>query len=676
MSGLLSAVLLGLAGLVGLIGSWRQRAARGSRWLLLALLLQAALIAVLWRLFYPPSVELPTATLLVLTADHGLDGATPLAQDEALQSLPADVRAEIAHAGRVIALPEAGALPAALVSPGTTVPDLATALRQTPAARLIVLGQGLPARDRDLARTLPLRHLPAAPARGIVELRLPPQPRPGAWWSLHGRVQPVSQGWQLRLFDPAGAEQARLEPAADGRFELTARAPIVGRHLYRLELLDGPEQVIERISVPIEIESAPPLRLALHTAAPNPESKYLRRWALDAGLALDSRQPLRPGLTLSSGAASTTPRNRAEDWAQTDLLIIEDRVWRSWRPTERAAARAAVEAGMGLLLRLTEAPDTTTTALYAELGFRVGSADLPLSVQLPPRPGGGGCRPVEPSSSAALTADTDQPAGCAAAAMIELTRRPLEVSAAQSTPLLRNADGNPLGLWRPLAAGRVGLLWLSDSYRLALANEPAEHADHWSNWVGTLARAQGLAVLAIDALPAQLWVDERATLCGPWRSVLDPTGKVTSLLPDPQAANCSGWWPTQVGWHRLTRPADSTATSSATASTGPGTLTTNPEPGASTDTDLAERWVYVRGSDDGVALYRQQTQDWMSAHRSVEPIDKSNPQAVDAGEPASSTIRTQELLPTSSRWFWWSSFWLLASALWWLERPRAGQRSK
>jgi hypothetical protein len=627
------------------------------------LLLQAAMLAVVWRLLYPPTSP-PPQSLLVLSADHELGGSTPRALDEALQSLPPAQRAELAQAGRVIALPEAGVLPASLEGIATPAPDLAAALRSTPAARLIVLGAGLPARDRDVARELPLLHLPAAPAQGIVEIHSPTQAQPGAWWSLHGLVQPPSEGWQLRLSDPAGAELARLAPAADGRFELSARTPISGRHLYRLELRDGNEQVLEAISVPIRIDAPPALRLALYTAAPNPESKYLRRWALDAGLALDSRQALRPGMALTSGAA-TSARNSAADWAQTDLLIIEDRVWRNWRANERAAVRAAVEAGMGLLLRLTETPDANASALFAELGFSVASAELPLSVRLPSRPGSGSCDPASPPTTDTAPAGngpgsaSTEPAGCAGAATLTLNRRPVTVSAAQATALLQAADGSPLGLWRPIADGRVGLLWLSDSYRLALASEAADHADRWSAWVATLARARGAAAEPMAAVPPLLWAGERASLCGAWRSVVDPSGAATPLLPDPQADHCRGWWPRIAGWHRLTGAIDAPASASSPAGTDP------------------DRWVYVRAADDGRALRWQQTQDWMTAHSAPGQMGADGiPQAIDGNDRASDASLSLAALPTSSRWFWWSLFWLLVSALWWIERPSAAQRRK
>lgn len=644
MTGPATLALLILAGLVGLIGSWRQRRLRGNGWLLGVLLLQFAIGAVLWQLLHPPLRPEPARPLVVLTANH--DGLLPVeGLDDAELRPPLQLAAgEAGPPWRIVALPEALPIAAGVAADVERVPDLASALRAAPASRLIVFGDGLPARDRGATSTLPLHHRSAPAPSGIVELDPPPQVQPGAYWRVRGRIaQSDAERWQLRLLDPASVEQARVHANADGRFELVARTAVEGRHLYRVELLDASGAAQQALALPLHVQTPPPLRLVLHAAAVNPENKYLRRWAVDAGLAIDSRLTLRPGLALGSAAAG--PGANLADWASVDLLIIEDRVWRSWRDADRLAVRLAVDEGMGLLLRLTEAPTAQSSALYNALGFGVLAADLTQTVRLPPRNG------LSPGCLSVIEDEESAAQDCGPAGDIELSRRPVEVQADQAAPLLSSAAGEPLGLWRASGLGRIGLLWLSDSYKLALANDPTDYADRWSGWVATLARAGQAASSSnpsADALPTQAWLGERSILCGPWTEVIDADGGRSELLADASAESCRGFWPRVAGWHRLVI----------------GPLAASTDIAGQSGAAVAEgssHWIHVRDPADAVSLHRQQTRDWMHAQTSSIALD-----------PAQAELRSNTLVP-GPRWPWWLAFWILASALWWLERPARSQ---
>ncbi|MNV11996.1 hypothetical protein D3C71_1025830 [compost metagenome] len=166
------------------------------------------------------------------------------------------------------------------------------------------------------------------------------------------------------------------------------------------------------------------------------------------------------------------------------------------------------------------------------------------------------------------------------------------------------------------------MLPISDSYTLVLAGHAAHHAEVWNRVLATLARP--LPASPLSQLPAWGWADERNTLCGlpPGAQAVAPDGTRTALLPDPQANNCSGWWPTQSGWHTLTA-GDANAT----------LLLLNPS--------------------DARALHAQQTRE--ATHALRGDAHQNNAHSIPVPGP---------------RWPWLLAFVLAAALLWWLERRR------
>ena len=573
-----------------LVGGWRAwRARRGARWLGFVLLLQLGVSLVLWQLLRAPAPAPAATALIVLTANHGLPTDDPQALTRALAEYPS--AAAYAEAS-VSALPEAGSLPLGEGRTLQAVPDLATALRLWPARRLLIIGDGLQPRDLPAIRSLALDWQPPGQLEGVTDLQLPPPTPVAQDWVLRGQLSLPQVAandhslWQLRLLDPAGTSVDQVPLSADGRFELRARTPVAGRHDYRLQWRDAAQAVGGELVVPVQIVQPSPLRLAIQAGAPSPELKFLRRWAMDAGLLQQSQIAMRPNLRLRGGEAINGAA--AEDWQQTDLLIIDDRTWRDWPESRRASARSAVAAGIGLLLRQTGTLDRIAGERLAELGFQAETAEISRQLRLA-SPARQDCD--APSSEGKDAADPVASGRCLGLGQLDLQRRPLRVQADPSVPLLQASDGEPLGLWHPLGQGRVGMLWLSDSHRIALMLGPAEHATLWAGLAGTLARAQGTVQNDPRSLePA--WVGQRLTVCGGWGQVRDPTGDTTDLLASTDRPDCAGWWPRRAGWHALLPELDSTQ---------------------------AERWRYVRAAEDAPSLWRASIQRQMAAQVATAP---------------------------------------------------------
>ncbi|MFC4819762.1 carboxypeptidase regulatory-like domain-containing protein [Dokdonella ginsengisoli] len=491
---LIAAVVIALAALAGIVRSRRAPRRRLAR-----IGLQILAAAALYACLFPPHTREDFAAdeLVVLT---------PGATAAQLAALPL--------AAKAVALPGVAADAAV-----ERVPDLGTALRRhAQAQRLRIVGGGLPQRDRDAARGRVVEFDAAPLPGGVVELDAPVSVPVGGVFRVDGRVDGVPDA-RVELRDPSGAVVAAQAPDAQGRFSLQAVAKGEGVARFALNVLGADGARVDSLAVPLAARAGAPLKILLLAGAPDPELKYLRRWAADAGLALDSRLALSDGVALTEGA----PALDAQALQSVDLAVLDERSWAALDAQGRQVLIDAVRGGLGLLLRVTGPIAEPVAAQWAELGYRV--------------------TPSEPGAAVRL----DRMLGLGDAAPA-LARRALTVDAPDAAPLLRADDGSPLAWSRNLGRGRVALWLLADSYRLGLAGAASAFGTLWSEATATVARARGETP---PSLPGEARVDERATFCAvaPDAAVETETGARSELLVD--AGGCAAYWPEAPGWHVL-----------------------------------------------------------------------------------------------------------------------------
>lgn len=511
MSATYSALLILLITAVASARWLRARTLVGPRKQSGVLLLQAVSALLLFLGLHPPPTTQPSGALWVLTA-----GATAVP----LPTASTDQR---------VALPEAQADPSI-----ERAADLATALRAHPGASAIhVLGAGLPLRDQDAARGLRVEFVPTAAASGVIELHAPASAVSGARWTVTGRVN-VGAGATVELRDPAGTVVARDAVGASGTFTVQTEARTPGRALFVLRVLDAAQSVVDVLELPLWTRAGAQLKVLLWSGAPSAETKYLRRWAADAGIALTTQIGLSPGVQLRS----TSIRIDATSLEAFDLLILDERAWSELSPAARSVLMQAVRGGLGLLLRITAPLSVAQTQALAAVGFAVDAAPITRSAQLGRR--------TSAESAFDRAASTEATHG---APMV--SRRPIRVHSVDAAVLVNDAAGDALSVWRAMGQGRFALSWFNDSFALALDGHGDDYGDLWSKTVTTLARARGEREWTGPS--AWVRVGERQSLCGlpPDASVLDPDGQRVSLVRDPIADGCAAWWPSLPGWHLL-----------------------------------------------------------------------------------------------------------------------------
>lgn len=470
---------------------------RGPLWRFVVLIgLQVVCGALLYLTLFPPALATPPGRLIVATR-----GAP------ATLSLRGDT---------LVSLPEAGPIPGAV-----RAPDLATALRLYPQiGHLRIVGEGLPPRDQNpLDR--PAEFSPLPPPKGFVELNLPGPLAPGGRFAVSGRIGDQPAG-ALELLDPAGVVVAQARVTAGGRFNLSAAARGAGAALFELRLSDTSGRPIERLEIPVEVRAPSRPRVVVLAGAPTAETKYLRRWAQDADIDLSVEIDVGGGILLGDPPTALT----RETLATVDLVVVDDRRWETLSPGARAALGAAVENGLGLLLRPTGLLSAPTRRDWAALG--IGLSDNP------------GLRGFQPGGSTA-------PAG------LQLHRYEQLQLARDLAPILKADDGALLAAWRPRGQGRVGVWAVADSYALTLAGGSSRHGELWSALFSTLARPAENAGPRLKDIARP---GERAILCAVSGNIRvnDPAGVESRPQRDPATGPeaCAAYWPQRVGWHRIT----------------------------------------------------------------------------------------------------------------------------
>ncbi|UNK47899.1 carboxypeptidase regulatory-like domain-containing protein [Lysobacter sp. S4-A87] len=605
---LLVAALLAITAVVAsarlLRRQWRAQPAQRSRgWrIVLLLLAQPVCATLLYFALVPPSLPGEAGTLVVATA-----GATT----------------EQLGAGRggeaFVALPEAPPL-----GDVERAPDLATALRQHPGTqRVRIVGAGLEARDRDAARGLALEFSALPLPRGLVELQAPRLVVAGADFVVGGRANDLPGG-SAELIDPGRRRVDRIALPADGRFTLTASPRVAGTAGYIIRLRDARQAIVEDVDLPLQAAAATPPRVLLMAGAPGPEVEYLRRWARDAGLTLQTQVSVGGGMQLGDAPVAIN----APNLGRFDLVILDERAWSALGDSQRAALNDAINTGLGVLLRVTATPSPAERRRLQALGFAVagGSDSATVKLATPARDEDATRARIGPG-----TPDAPRLHDAALPDLPALTRRDLRIQPSDAVPLLRDDAGGWLAAWRAQGRGRVALWTLTDSYRLVLAGRDDLHGEMWSSALATIGRAQARSELEIEGEPRQ---HGRIALCalGAGANVRTPSGDTVALLRDPSTGsrNCAAFWPRHSGWHQLRSGEQSLS-------------------------------FFVRAPAAAPGLRAGEMRDATARLAAGSAVNVAAAVSVP-GHPG-------------ERWPWWLAWLLASAATWWQERSRFGRRA-
>lgn len=492
---------------------WRRAAPASPLWRLALLMgLQPVWAALLFLGLFPPGLPGAGGVLTILTANAPRTAA----------------------GGLMIALPEAS------VAGVERAPDLGTALRLYPDTRRIkVLGDGLTARDRDAAGGRAVDFTPVAARPGLISLTPPARVAPGMRFQAGGQVAGLPEA-VVELIDPAGRVTDTRTADADGRFIVWGTARAAGLVTFTLRIRNHAGKVVEQADLPVRVEADAAPRLLILAGAPGPEVKYLRRWATDAGFSVNTQMSAGGGIQLGDPAIVLN----GATLRQFDIAVIDDRSW-AGLGGGRDTVLAAVRDGMGLVLRTGGPLDGGGRASWRSLGFSLTGPDALSPVALPPVAD----QAIARTRSGIGSADTPADADMGEAVIPELSRLAATPGGGDTVPLIRDAGGATLSVWRAIGLGRAAVFTGVDSYGLTLTGHAALYGDWWSGMLSAVARP----VAGAPVITGPAWVGDRVSLCnlsGQPR-VERPDGALTTLIVDPAASGCAGYWPAASGWHGL-----------------------------------------------------------------------------------------------------------------------------
>lgn len=573
-------VLLALAVAFGsirlLVSLWRSgKSLRPKIWRVFAiLLLQFVSAVLLYFTLFPPPTYTSAERLVILTAN---------ADDFDKNSQ-----------GRVLALPEAKASVEI-----EAVPDLATALRRYPGVNHVqIIGAGLGPRDQDAARGVSIGFTPTALPKALVELSLPQNVSSGARWSVQGKVNNIKNA-RIELVDPGNVVVANVLVDKDGHFVLSETARTSGLAMYQLRIQDERKNPLETVRLPLNIVQDKPLKVLSLSGGPNPELKYLRRWAVDAGVELQSQINLSPGVQMSNAAISIT----AASLREVDVLLLDERAWSTMSRGSKQTVIEALRGGMGVLLRITGPLNPNDRSELRSLGFSVNDANIVQGVKL----NLDGEKKTQPT----------------------LNRRPIRVNSSDAVTVLQDDANNPLALWRAEGRGRIGVIWLTDSYQLVLSGKADAHGQIWRDALSKLARTRNES--AMHLRDSEVRIHQRTVLCNISAKtyVQNSDAGITYLLPeaDGRNKNCAAFWPRAAGWHLAV-------------------------------SENAELPFYVRDTNEAPGLQANAIRE-ATLLLTAKHADANN---------------TSRIPVPGSPWPWFLVWLLITAALWLLERSKIGTR--
>jgi hypothetical protein len=525
--------------------------------------------------------------------------------------------ADSIHPARVFALPRA--VGADTLANLELLPNVAMLLRRYPNIRHVhIFGDGLRPDELESIASLQVSlHLAPLPD-GPVAISYPhrivlgePLRVQGVW-----HVQRRDSLWLYLDVNGEHCDSLSLVGESQLPFELNAVPRQPGKWLYTFCALRTARDTAFAGTIPIQVVPPQPIHVLILESAPNFETRTLKQWASITGNALVIRSMVSREKFFTeflNTAPFALERLTVSILEKFDVVITDVETVLRLSASEQAALRQAVEAGLGLLMALSDAPAK---------GLREHDFFLGFFTAVPESNEGRFVRPqgfsLRQSSSTALPI-----------APIRLRHR------FGAEVLVQDETGRALVLAAARGLGKVAVSIVQETFRWALEGRRELYADYWSQTLKRLARpnletdlwAHGM--LPTVDLPCQLTL--RTLSAAPFAIVKSPSGVCDTLFFRQHPIEPTRWesmfWSREPGWHQVWRM----------------------------DTaDSASAAFYVHASHEWTALRRALMQRATQAFAHLHPHDSVHTSVVQTYEPVSP--------------WWFFMLFVVAAAYLWAER--------
>lgn len=433
---------------------------------------------------------------------------------------------------------------ASLASAGTTlIPDLRWFLAQHPLInQLHVLGYGLADDELTALTEMAINvqyHAPALPA-GYTAAGWPRQLHQGEWLEVQGNynnpgkepVKIVLTGLGARL------DSATISATTAQSFRLRCKPAHQGSSLYELETSSAGKTLLNP-KIPVDILPASHLKVLLLSSSPDFDNKFLSTWLYENQYQVAARNTITKGkysqqfLNRQAIALSTLSTTLLDKF---DVVIADDQALATLNASEKAALRAQIQKGLGLVLQTDSAASLASFTAGLQVKKQPGSPVTARPLTMP----------------AVFTTTTPlQPAQWFS---IENNR--------QAQPLVMDDQGAVVTAAILSGAGKLVLNTVNNTYSWILAGNGQDYAQFWSLLLHKAARsdAQDSRWEQVSAFPTvgSPVVLTLATTAAGVPAIETPAGRVALSQKAWHPHSWTGtYWPVASGWQTIRHQEDS-----------------------------------------------------------------------------------------------------------------------
>lgn len=418
----------------------------------------------------------------------------------------------------------------------TAIPDLSYFLKTNPNIRkLDIYGYGLNAAELEKLKGYQVSFHPSAAPNGIIAANWQGKLKTSDVFTVQGNYQNTSSKTIKLLLKALGktVDSITIEAKSNKTFSFKTTPKQTGKAIYQLIALQQ-NDTLAKEPVPVQVGEQAPMKVLILASFPDFEYKFLKNWLYENQYPLAFRSQISKN-KFASGFLNMDSLNLHQINASTlkkfDVLIIDENELASINPNEGASINAAVNNGMGLLIRVS-GPKALST-----LSGRFNRFESPALKNKP--------------LNLSLTENH-----------FKLNPLPIEQalflkSGQHDQAIITDVSGKTLVNSSISGAGKILVSSLSSTYNWLLSGQKTDYATYWSKLLANAARKRN-EVLALNILPQFPTVNQKTRMI----TDLATSGKVPVLKTDGIALSPrqnmelpfqwdAFYWPQQTGWTNL-----------------------------------------------------------------------------------------------------------------------------
>ncbi|MFT5163205.1 MAG: hypothetical protein ACI9FJ_001790 [Alteromonadaceae bacterium] len=383
-------------------------------------------------------------------------------------------------------------------------------------------------------------HAPEIDA-GLVDLRWPQQLLSGNELTITAKYQQADNTNEImtvKLLDPVGTVVSTARVKNQESLSLTAIPKAMGHYLYRLQISNESDEVVNEQVIPVEVSGAPAAKILVIQSAPSFENKHLKNWASAQGASLLLLTTISKDkfITQSVNLPEQTPTRLSPAMLNHfDLLIMDGRALLNRSPNQQQWLTEAVTQGLGLfitgdsLLAAKTLPPVLSTFSFT-----------PITNLLTTNP------TVIPHWPGKRKSDQSE---------LAFAYLPMNITALDGIRLVRN-KAQTLSLYQSKGLGKVAVSVLKGRYHWLLSSDKQTYTHYWQWLFSQLARTRSDSRFIAPAPNAIDQTNKRSPIC-----IISEAKNLTLLTKHTQLPlategvnpyrQCAFYWPKTTGWQRF-----------------------------------------------------------------------------------------------------------------------------